>query len=392
MSKRWIIHLEDGGYSGPFSAAEIREALRKGELDPATKVSIEGSAIKREIFGTDELFNTSESAQFQGDANATQIVKEIKNKDSYLGLAAPGKVSPDQPSPTKEKSKSRDSLKSSKKYFLISSSGKTSSYMTTAEILSLYERGKIPVNSRVGKVRTKSSIPLRQFVRVYRSGKSKHSAPGPKSEAIKNSAYHHRSKPVGQSTFTSFSALSSGVGPRTLGALGGAFILLALSLWAISSKDKISAFLYGEQDSRVPQLPSGPPPTVKLDESFQNQQATKKTRPKTSIKTLGGSSTRNHIAQAAPTDLPGVPIGSLKNLRKLTGKLVIFGPLSFSPKDLNSCTIKCNLSMMDKDGKEVVVIFFKAAYIGQLSGKETRIYIQATVDSAGKTLYLSKVF
>lgn len=388
MSKRWIIHLENGGYSGPFSAAEIREALRKGELDPATKVSIEGSAIQREIFSTDELFNTSESAQFNEDANATQIVKEIRNKDSYLGLAAPGKVSPD----TDQNPGPKETPEGKKKYFLISSSGKTSGYMTTADILSLYERGKIPPNSRVGKARTKSSIPLRQFVKVYRSGHSKKVVSEKKRSKTASIPYQNKSKPIGQSTFTSFSALSSGIGPRTLGALSAVFVLLALIIWGISSKEQISIFLYGEQDSRVPQLPSGPPPTVKLDESFQSKQPEKSQRRKASRKSLGSTSSGNHVIQAAPTDLPGVPLGSLRNIRKLTGKLVIFGPLSFSAKDLNSCNIKCNLPMRDKDGKEVVVIFFKAAYIGQLSGKENRIYIQATVDSAGKTLYLSKVF
>ncbi len=65
MSDRWHI-FKDGKAHGPYSAAEIRDQLREGDLDPFDLVAREGSSVRRELVEIDELFSTSKAANGVG--------------------------------------------------------------------------------------------------------------------------------------------------------------------------------------------------------------------------------------------------------------------------------------------------------------------------------------
>jgi len=58
MTKRWNVHHGNENL-GLKTAKEIREALRKGTLDPFDKVSAEGSNIREDLIEVDEIFKES---------------------------------------------------------------------------------------------------------------------------------------------------------------------------------------------------------------------------------------------------------------------------------------------------------------------------------------------
>lgn len=84
MAKRWNVHHGNENL-GLKTAKEIREALRKGTLDPFDKVSAEGSNIREDLIEVDEIFKeTSEEDQ---EFTAIQQLPPMANQAYGAGAA-----------------------------------------------------------------------------------------------------------------------------------------------------------------------------------------------------------------------------------------------------------------------------------------------------------------
>lgn len=195
---RWKV-FKNGNSIGLMSAAEIRQALKDGELDPFDSVSRDGSQIKVEIVEVDEIFNEiSEDQDTQGEGS-TQIAtvphKALPNqqsiefeKDSTI-ISVPSYHYYQQPKDSapqaeasikpRRRSKPRQNFKTkiestliiqrkkAKKFYLLDKRNNKLGPLSAGEIQSLYLRGIIEKTTSVQKIGNLKSIPIKTFLSVY---------------------------------------------------------------------------------------------------------------------------------------------------------------------------------------------------------------------------------
>lgn len=198
MSKRWFIYKADQP-SGPYSAAEIRQLLREGIVDPFDFVSLEGSQVKQELVEVDEIFS-NENIDYQepdqqvasGDAGFVARIAERSYSDneknlgqSPAGAAAslqPGQhialasdvreigTSGNLPVPVQGKNAypvARKKKKDPKRYHLIDPKGRILGPLSPGEIQSLYYRGVVDKNVKVMRDGSDSVVQVGKFVSAY---------------------------------------------------------------------------------------------------------------------------------------------------------------------------------------------------------------------------------
>lgn len=92
MLKRWNVH-QGSQDLGLMTAKEIREALRRGSLDPFDKVSAEGSNIREDLVEVDEIFkeDLEESAAVASKPVAEEA-QPTADGAKPLGFSAPKKA------------------------------------------------------------------------------------------------------------------------------------------------------------------------------------------------------------------------------------------------------------------------------------------------------------
>lgn len=97
-AKRWTVYRR-GEALGTFTAAEIREQLRKGALSTGDFAAAEGSAVQQELIEIDEIFASS------GDRNAPLSESPRKSRwakraeELSLQSAPPTRPSPNRLKP-----------------------------------------------------------------------------------------------------------------------------------------------------------------------------------------------------------------------------------------------------------------------------------------------------
>lgn len=198
MSKRWFIYHDDQP-SGPYSAAEIRQLLREGSVDPFDFVSLEGSQLKQELVEVDEIFsneniNYQEGKQQAAGGNAgfvAQIAeRSFSSKDKVIAAdtsAASSSIQPGQhialasdvrkignsdnlPVPVKGNNvypMVRKKKKDPKRYHLIDPKGRVLGPLSPGEIQSLYYRGVVDKNVKVMRDGSDSVVQVGKFVSAY---------------------------------------------------------------------------------------------------------------------------------------------------------------------------------------------------------------------------------
>lgn len=202
MTKRWNVHHGNENL-GLKTAKEIREALRKGTLDPFDKVSAEGSNIREDLIEVDEIFKETQEdeeytsvQQIMPTADMTAVASRAKHQQQQ---AQPREVSPpkikdpiprgpdpQQPrtnapppaavaSPSwrtdsnqafKDAGDSKDSKSTQKRYYLIDKS-KILGPLSGLEIQSLFNRGLLNQKVKVQRIGGTRSIPVAQFISSY---------------------------------------------------------------------------------------------------------------------------------------------------------------------------------------------------------------------------------
>jgi len=223
MAKKWLVHRNDQSF-GPWSAAQIREELRKGTVDPFDLVNMEGSPVMRELVEIDEIFYSEdlEYSEVTSPSHGTQSVMLEEtppptdtNTGSFLALAVPNvensvsrnKQKPRSKSPPKkdesfisritgkEKEQPRSLRPKSegnisyeiakkgmgtgqgsksadaKKYFLIDGKGRIFGPKSAGEIQSMFYRGLLGSDVSVKKDQSEIAVPIGKFVEVYAHAK-----------------------------------------------------------------------------------------------------------------------------------------------------------------------------------------------------------------------------
>lgn len=396
LAKKWLIHNDDGTLRGPWDASQIRKALRKGLIDPFVTVSEEGSGKKQELIEIDAIFETVEEQDRTVRSNrpefpsppgeVTKVVQQVPRHQyeeaSYLGLA----------DPSVEIKDNKERRSKVKKFYLIDDKNGKSNMLSAQEITHLYTSKKINNQYRVGKANAKGEISIAKFVKTYKqfSKKSKND------KGYKKKAY--KTATVPQKSLSYISGISFGHNQQHMLIIGLCLLLVIAggTLFFVSRGDfelfknettaPIDAIEIKPNRPIKPQANENKPGVNLLDAYNIKKNANK-----------------NRIRRQKPAPPPpirslpkGVSEGSL--IRELSvlanydNQLVTVGPLSFQPSQLDACKIKCSLIMRDKSKREILVIFFKDAYISELTGKGSEVYVQGTVREQGANLYLSQVF
>lgn len=187
MEKRWnVYHGSD--YLGLKTAKEIREALRRGSLDPFDRVSIEGSNIREDLIDVDEIFRES-TGHFAEDPNGTIVadrpmaVGERSSREHTPSPApsfAPAAASSSQnwrPESSamrlKEDMAQPDALKTPSKRYYIIDREKVLGPLAAHEIQSLYNRGVLNKKVKVQKIGSQRTMSIGQFISSYSGDRMK---------------------------------------------------------------------------------------------------------------------------------------------------------------------------------------------------------------------------
>lgn len=86
MEARWYIH-RDGEQVGPLTAAEIRNGLREGSVDPFDLVAREGSNLRVELVEVDEIF-VNERNESSTKINIDSSERQLETQSNGFGAAA----------------------------------------------------------------------------------------------------------------------------------------------------------------------------------------------------------------------------------------------------------------------------------------------------------------
>jgi hypothetical protein len=234
MAKAWIVYKDDETL-GPFDAAEIRELLRDGTLDPFDQVAQQGSQIKRELVEVDEIFYAENNLKFGSGtspgstaaqnvfgSNTEPSISAIKDvgsspKTSVSTMAPSRDDGPDEldlltnnsssarnmptvpatvPTPgmkllladhaavatgagqelvKSDKGRNRSPAsrprKDPKKFQIVDEAGRVLGPLSAGEIQALFFKGVLGASVRVMKVGTNSKVPVKKFVAVYTQSK-----------------------------------------------------------------------------------------------------------------------------------------------------------------------------------------------------------------------------
>lgn len=194
MQNLWYIYKQDGTVLGPLSPFEIRQALRRGEIDPYDKVQRVNSKLRIELVEVDEIFKDEVSDEISNekeDLTATIKYKQDEitdlgntlNKDSvynlgkekdqqklkeYLNQKFQQQILYDTESNIEEKvSKLHKQYKEPKRFNLIDTKNRVIGPLSAKEIVRLFFKGIVTNSTVVCKIGQKKTIPIAKFVALY---------------------------------------------------------------------------------------------------------------------------------------------------------------------------------------------------------------------------------
>ncbi len=192
MSDRWYIHQE-GQALGPYTAADIREQLREGRIDPFDLVSRDGSSVRRELVEVDEIFATSkvvyaDPAPFDGNTmelDSQKMVDEIVASEERLPGGVMSREEEERQAARNAKTLPPGSVKKHKKarrdpkqYHLVDGKGRNLGPLSAGDIQQLYFKGRLDKHVKVVKSGSAAQVPIDKFVQVFaKSGAQRLPAP-----------------------------------------------------------------------------------------------------------------------------------------------------------------------------------------------------------------------
>ena len=182
MSQLWKVYRESE-ILGPMSAAELRQALREGVVDPFDLVGKVGSKLRLELIEADEVFVVDENApktpQFQTfkvppNDKVQGLFRKEKTKINELyekvrsqvtgSPQRSGDASPQGHRPSKSDAQRRNMHKI---YYALDPRGRSLGPLAGSEVVGLYQRGILSRDVRIHKGGTSRKISIGRFVAMY---------------------------------------------------------------------------------------------------------------------------------------------------------------------------------------------------------------------------------
>jgi hypothetical protein len=395
-SDRWYIYKDDEEI-GPLTAKQVRQLLREGEFDPFDKVSRENGTVIRELIDVDEIFDTSISeteiveptpaptARFNrsfssldsGSSQATALDngkpfipdrrnrldrrksdrkinferRDVDRRESQrsggtgLVLADPKIADSVQEQASVESNPilavraKNQFVDFQKRYFLDDLKGRIVGPLSSEEIQQLYLQGKVPASVWVKKIEGGAKVKILKFISTLdkkRPGFSHRGAQG----ATMAGPYHQRANRIADSVIeVSMNFMRFRMRPLNLMiSLFFLFLILLGGMIVVSKQGGLS-----------------------------------------SLGSKGGTQVDRKL------------YSSVSQVKKLDGRAISLGPMSFSLKSLTQCQDICTLPMADGRGETILVRFQKQRFNRQLLQKNQMLYLTGQISNQGRLMMLHSV-
>lgn len=434
--KRWYI-FQENEKPQLLTAASIRAALRKGDIDPFDIVCPEDAPDQKgELVNFPEIFRdkadkakekaegsfqthqkmaseNDDLARDQGDRfeaeksesfQLAQVRSKTKkpSKPSELDL---GLTPYQQASSSEEHTSARVAKKPiMKNFFLERKDGKKMGPLSATEIQSLFYRGVLPNSVKVLKSGSERKIKIRQFVAAYADSRLKSIAN--KQLAVKNPAKASKVMPSSRVINELYRVVSA----RKLAKKTGYVRLAMAGLFVLAAAYMVYFFLWHKPVSASrggpSQLRSGIHRSLLIEAKRKEKKPAKKTnrKPVISKKVVAQKKkTASKIIVSKKNQTRPKALGvkakdthtlvSLRRMGSFIGRNITVGPLFFSKRALSVCEAKCTLRFVDKNQNRLRVQFFKSAFQGALVRGKSGVYLSGTLvkDGDGLVLRLSGV-
>jgi hypothetical protein len=192
MAGLWNIYRSDGRQLGPYSASEVREALRDGSIDPFDQVARVGSKLKQSLVEVDQIFleidgevpkvdsvyNQNEEFANRGhNLVPTAHSQPLAGRGARSTAISAGRNQAGGAQPmvgiTPANRRINQAKKHAKRFYLFDRRNRLLGPLSAAEIQSLFYRGIIDQDVLVSKDKGERRIPVQQFIAAYVGAKAK---------------------------------------------------------------------------------------------------------------------------------------------------------------------------------------------------------------------------
>lgn len=451
MAGRWYI-LRSGEKFGPYQPRTVRQLLREGRIDPFDRVRREGEEHERPLVEVDEIFVVDGSGSYEfvdreprlHSSSATTVRMDdvpavargeggaIAEGRRYLELRARGAVGGQtQVGPRGGRGGGEPTL-----YDVLLGRRVLMAGLPAAEIVRLFERGRLDPAVRVRHPQHRRKVPVDEFVRVF-LGRGAGSAPkqapatsGPAEVAPPRAAggpprvYQAGVRRKGYVLNIGHAPPPS---PPWLSLAGFLVcVILAVGLFQRLTMNRAARPLddvtrqFAEALGKMPldpaivgsnapsEVPAAPvvsdAPGGAAGAPRPSSLPKREERPREVARTYVGPSDPARRPQPpvqrrdpGDTTVGGLAGGSTRlsrvaDLQGREGQTVTLGPLWFDTSQLNGCSIKCEVRFRDQVGGGLTAIFFRAAYFEALSASGGRSFLRGRVGRKGGSwvLYLTE--
>ncbi len=434
---------------GPFSASELRAALRLGELDPFDKVGKASSSLRQNLIDIDEIFNTDSADTTNAHdpalravpERAHEPVRQTKRQEArrekrdleqsrassaefenhsiqvssmsghgtsvsqgYFGGAA---VHRDTPS-----SKPPEDFRQNMKPFYVTHKGKFWGPFHAPEIIAEFKRGNISKRSYVIRNGYKARLHIQKFVAQY---KQRLAAKGPQRSLIHpmasgKSIFVLKSPDSSQWLAIAFVALCALImsilaydfflkakpnvqQPRTgrSGQIQNVPPIRSVEKPAVRTPFKPQIVQQRQTLSPALSRPIITPPVVRPQKAAASLQIATPKKVKAAVKKAPSKKIKKIPAKkVVKRTIPRTTLGSVAGLRSKVGSQVSIGPLRYDTNAVKKCSGKCTISFKGRNGT-VKGIFFKAAYGRTLLKQGGTTGIKGRVMVGGKSLLIQGI-
>lgn len=450
MGERWVIH-QGSETLGPWTAAEVRQSLRDGRVNPFDLVALEGSQVKHELIGVDAIFAEAEAADvgeeppFDAEADAlseeaTSLSpqghdEDLSDFDDALPATKPSAVSSDDSpqgvlrelAPGQGKKR-----RSSKMFYLRDKKQRELGPLSAKEIQSLYYRGILDRSVKVLRRPGTKGVIISRFVAEYGGAKAadfrsnyhridlgtvaNSSAGLPSSRVMEELSLIHRHRHIfGTRGFSWLLLLAIVIGVtlafgwiRLRSEYQGGHWRAPMLAWLGMTQEEPPLSVEPPSPTTRP-LPKASEKLSKVPRKAVTKEAKVPKRPRVKRTLPKGQGKPSRAAvyrrQAAKTSVSSPkPRPQLKKkksaggrgvlgLANQVGKVVTIGPLGFDMAQVDACEASCQVTFRDQRGLVVHGRFFKSAYEGTLKRSRGRATIRGLVakQSEGYVIYLQSV-
>ncbi len=441
----WYVHRDDEKI-GPLSAAQIREHLRQGLIDPFDKISRLNSNIMQDLLDVDEIFDTSidnnpiqdqnsggtvvSLSGHQEEKRTTKIANPLKSKavsvtiedrrdandrreaerrkternfqrggGAGLALADPS-VAQNFDAPKTDPTPFDGADKSTKRFFIEDAKGRILGPMSPAEILEMYQSGMLSPHVQVRKNASEVKVSIEKFIKIYAKAKA-----SPLTLAAPQKPFvgaGNLSPAIRPDDLKSFDARAKPSSQTYLIIASVALFVLSLAILFIFGRQKPVDYSTPRKSPRtvinksVNKNPP-PPPSLKKVDSRRSKPAVKKQNPSpkpfATAKPRPKPKPKPKPVLTPQRKLPTATGGALRSVNQLAarnGQIVTVGPLRYNRSLIKNCALKCQLPMLDSSGQVLTVKFFKAAFGSRLSLRSS-VYVTGRLSNGGRVLFLQSV-